>query len=184
MPYTLIFENGTQFDSMAFKEFCKALNIEQKFSTVAHPPSNGQTDVSNRTLLRELRCDKGQETLLFGIKVSNIVERESIINTYVFNIDGEYAHHHFAICITNPINDVVREDGEPQQLSSDFGVAQVDHFSNILVRGKFKTLPYSLNICCDIFASRAYGAAWNCTINSLKGLGSLIPFTLEIHHFF
>ena len=42
VPNTLISDNGLQFDSKAFRDFCHDLGIMSKYSTPAYPQSNGQ----------------------------------------------------------------------------------------------------------------------------------------------
>ena len=37
VPDSLIFDNGLQFDSKAFREFCSDLDIKNKYSTSAYP---------------------------------------------------------------------------------------------------------------------------------------------------
>ncbi|XP_043816115.1 uncharacterized protein LOC122724643 [Manihot esculenta] len=43
IPRVLISDNGRQFDCNAFKEFTRNMGIWHKFSSVAHPQTNGQT---------------------------------------------------------------------------------------------------------------------------------------------
>ena len=54
-PRTIISDNGRQFDSQAFKSFCSNLGIRNKYSSPGHPQANGQTEVTNRTLLRLIK---------------------------------------------------------------------------------------------------------------------------------
>ena len=49
---TIISNNGRQFDSQAFRDFCSGLGIKNQFSSPGHPQANGQTKVTNRTLLK------------------------------------------------------------------------------------------------------------------------------------
>ncbi|XP_077232510.1 uncharacterized protein LOC143869838 [Tasmannia lanceolata] len=55
IPRILITDNGKQFDCRNFRKFCSDLKIEQKFTSVAHPQTNGQTEVMNRTLLQGIK---------------------------------------------------------------------------------------------------------------------------------
>ena len=41
VPNTLISNNGLQFDSRAFRDFCRDLGIMNRYSTSAYPQSNG-----------------------------------------------------------------------------------------------------------------------------------------------
>jgi hypothetical protein len=51
----LVADNGTQFDSLFFKERCRELGIALHFTSVAHPQANGQAEVTNRTILHGLK---------------------------------------------------------------------------------------------------------------------------------
>ena len=55
IPRTIISDNGRQFDSRAFRSFCLNLGIKNKYSSPGHPQANGQTEVTNRTLLRLIK---------------------------------------------------------------------------------------------------------------------------------
>ena len=52
---SLIFDNGLQFDSRAFREFCCDLGIKNRYSTLAYPQSNGQAEAINKTILNGLK---------------------------------------------------------------------------------------------------------------------------------
>ncbi|XP_065026171.1 uncharacterized protein LOC135650616 [Musa acuminata AAA Group] len=51
----IITDNGTQFASARFKEFCATYGIQLRFSSVAHPQTNGLAEVTNRAILGGLR---------------------------------------------------------------------------------------------------------------------------------
>ena len=51
----IISDNGRQFDSQDFREFCSDLGIKNQFSSPGHPQANGQTEVTNRTLLKMIK---------------------------------------------------------------------------------------------------------------------------------
>ncbi|XP_030943556.1 uncharacterized protein LOC115968327 [Quercus lobata] len=44
-----------QFDRQGFREFCLNLGIKNQFSSPGHPQANGQTEVTNRTLLKIIK---------------------------------------------------------------------------------------------------------------------------------
>ncbi|KAI5341775.1 hypothetical protein L3X38_009650 [Prunus dulcis] len=44
IPYVIIIDNGRQFDSKLFMQFCTRLKINLFFASPAHPESNGQLD--------------------------------------------------------------------------------------------------------------------------------------------
>ena len=50
IPWTIISDNGQQFDNQGFRDFCSSLGIKNQFSSPGHPQANGQTKVTNRTL--------------------------------------------------------------------------------------------------------------------------------------
>ena len=43
-------DNGKQFDNPKFKDFCAKLRIKNYYSSSAHSQSNGQVEVTIRTL--------------------------------------------------------------------------------------------------------------------------------------
>ena len=51
----IISDKGRQFDSQAFRDFCLGLGIKNQFSSPGHPQVNGQTEVTNRTLLKIIK---------------------------------------------------------------------------------------------------------------------------------
>ena len=51
----LIPDNGLQFDSRAFREFCCDLGIKNRYSTPTYPQSNGQAEAINKTILNGLK---------------------------------------------------------------------------------------------------------------------------------
>ena len=55
IPRCLISDNGTQFDSGSFKEFCSELGIRNYFSSPTYPHGSGQTESSNKTILNEIK---------------------------------------------------------------------------------------------------------------------------------
>ncbi|KAK3008785.1 hypothetical protein RJ639_014529 [Escallonia herrerae] len=55
IPRVVITDNGKQFDNSTFRTFCANLSIEQRFTSIAHPQTNGQTEVTNHTLLQGIK---------------------------------------------------------------------------------------------------------------------------------
>ncbi|KAL2228349.1 UNVERIFIED_CONTAM: Gag-Pol polyprotein [Sesamum indicum] len=55
IPRVLISDNGTQFQGRKITEWCKKFKIAQHFTTVANPQANGQTEVTNWTILQHLK---------------------------------------------------------------------------------------------------------------------------------
>ena len=48
-------DNGKQFDNPKFRDFCAELGIKNYYSSPAHPQSNGQAEVTIRTLKAEMK---------------------------------------------------------------------------------------------------------------------------------
>ena len=48
-------DNGKQFDNTKFRDFCAELGIKNYYSSLAHPQSNGQAEVTIRTLKAALK---------------------------------------------------------------------------------------------------------------------------------
>jgi transposase InsO family protein len=47
VPYSIITDNGTNFTSKEFKNYCESMGIKLKFASVAHPKTNGQVKKAN-----------------------------------------------------------------------------------------------------------------------------------------
>jgi hypothetical protein len=47
VPHSIITDNGTNFTSKEFKNYCESLGIKVKFASVAHPKTNGQVEKAN-----------------------------------------------------------------------------------------------------------------------------------------
>ena len=48
-------DNGKQFENPKFMDFCAELRIKNYYSSPAHPQSNGQAEVTIRTLKAALK---------------------------------------------------------------------------------------------------------------------------------
>nr|XP_009392747.1 PREDICTED: uncharacterized protein K02A2.6-like [Musa acuminata subsp. malaccensis] len=55
LPEAIITDNGSQFTSARFQEFCANYGIQLRFSSVAHPQMNGLAEVTNRSILNGLK---------------------------------------------------------------------------------------------------------------------------------
>ncbi|KAL2234294.1 UNVERIFIED_CONTAM: hypothetical protein Sindi_1161600 [Sesamum indicum] len=55
IPRAIVSDNGTQFQGKEIASWLKELKIQQNFTSVGHPQSNGQTEVTNRTILQHLK---------------------------------------------------------------------------------------------------------------------------------
>ena len=55
IPRTIISDNGPQFDSLVYRNFCQELKIKNLYSTPRYPQSDGQAEAYNKTLLTALK---------------------------------------------------------------------------------------------------------------------------------
>ena len=55
VPKALVFDNGRQFDNTLFRDFCTHFGIQNHYSSPAHPQSNGQVEVADRSLLKIIK---------------------------------------------------------------------------------------------------------------------------------
>uniref|UniRef100_A0A2N9EKU0 Uncharacterized protein n=1 Tax=Fagus sylvatica TaxID=28930 RepID=A0A2N9EKU0_FAGSY len=76
IPRVLISDNGKQFDNGPFRELCAQLNIRNHYSSPRHPQANGQVEVTNRTLLKQIK------TRLEGAKGMWVEELPSVLWAY------------------------------------------------------------------------------------------------------
>ena len=55
IPKAIISDNSPQFSSDAFQQFCAKNSIGNSFASPKYPQSNGQAEISNKTLLMYLK---------------------------------------------------------------------------------------------------------------------------------
>ena len=55
IPHEIVSDNGTQFDSNEFRDFCNDLEIKKSFSLVDHPQTNGQVEAVNKIIKFNLK---------------------------------------------------------------------------------------------------------------------------------
>ena len=73
---TLISDNGMQFNSRAFRDFCRNLGIMNRYSTPVYPQSNGQAETVNKTIL------SGLKKILDGAKGNWAEEQPKVLWAY------------------------------------------------------------------------------------------------------
>ena len=63
VPHTLISDNGLQFNSKTFRQYCSNLWIKNRYSTLAYPQGNGQAEAVNKVIVNGLkkRLDEAKE---------------------------------------------------------------------------------------------------------------------------
>jgi IS30 family transposase len=57
--HSIITDNGMNFTSKEFKNYCESMGIKLKFASVAHPKTNGQVEKAN-----DLICNRINKRLL------------------------------------------------------------------------------------------------------------------------
>ncbi|KAG7548068.1 Ribonuclease H domain [Arabidopsis suecica] len=55
VPYEIVTDNGPQFISNDFEDFCSAWGIKLSYTTPRYPQGNGQAEASNKTILSNLK---------------------------------------------------------------------------------------------------------------------------------
>ena len=55
VPHDIITNNGTNFDSAEFRDFCWSKGIKVNYASVAHPQSNGQVERANGLILKGIK---------------------------------------------------------------------------------------------------------------------------------
>ncbi|KAK1435491.1 hypothetical protein QVD17_01255 [Tagetes erecta] len=60
LPGVVVTDNGKQFAEGSFKDWCEGLKIKQRFTSVAHPQSNGQVERMNRSIVEGLKARLGR----------------------------------------------------------------------------------------------------------------------------
>ena len=55
IPKSIVSDNGPQFHSRVYRNFCQELKIKNLYSTPRYPQSNGLTEASNKTLITTLK---------------------------------------------------------------------------------------------------------------------------------
>ena len=67
VPNRIITDNGTQFTSNLFGDYCDDMGIKMCFASAAHPRSNGQAERANTEILRGLKTRTYNELKKHGI---------------------------------------------------------------------------------------------------------------------
>src|SRR3990170_5751745 len=55
VPHSIITDNGSNFDSEEFRNFCSTQGTQVDYASVAHPQSNGQAERANGLILQGLK---------------------------------------------------------------------------------------------------------------------------------
>ena len=73
IPQMIILDNGWQFDSQCFKDFCSSLGIKIQFSSSGHPQANEQMEVTNRMLLKIIKAKLDDVKGAWPEELSNVL---------------------------------------------------------------------------------------------------------------
>ena len=76
VPLVIISDNGKQFDNPKFRKFFQDLRVKNPYSSLRHPQANGQTKVTNRSLLKIIK------TRLEGAKEAWPEELQNVLWAY------------------------------------------------------------------------------------------------------
>ena len=55
VPYSLVSDNGLQFDSKSFQRYCCELGITNRYSTLTYPQGNRQAEAINKVIVNGLK---------------------------------------------------------------------------------------------------------------------------------
>jgi hypothetical protein len=55
VPQSIIIDNGTNFTSKEFKNYCESMGIKLKFASVAHPKANEQVEKANSLICNGIK---------------------------------------------------------------------------------------------------------------------------------
>jgi hypothetical protein len=55
VPHSIITDNGTNFTSKEFKNYCESMMIKLKFAFTAHPKTNGQVEKANGLICNDIK---------------------------------------------------------------------------------------------------------------------------------
>jgi IS30 family transposase len=55
VPHSIITDNGRNFTSKEFKNYCESMGIKLKFAFVAHPKTNGQDEKANGLICNRIK---------------------------------------------------------------------------------------------------------------------------------
>ncbi|GJX26298.1 reverse transcriptase domain-containing protein [Tanacetum coccineum] len=69
----IVSETGKQFAENPFRDWCQELHIQQKFTSVVHLQANGQTEVTNSTIVQGLKTRLSNAKGLWVEELPNVL---------------------------------------------------------------------------------------------------------------
>ena len=69
----IVSDNGTQFDSEQFREFCNELGIKKSFSSVSHPQTNGQVEAINKIIKHTLKTKLEEHRAIWADELPQVL---------------------------------------------------------------------------------------------------------------
>ena len=140
IPRALVSDNGKQFDNPKFRDFDAKLGIMNYYSSPAHPQSNGQAEVTIRTLKAALK------TKLENLKGKRVKYLPEVLWAYRTTRKSATQETSFALAFGTEVVDPV----EVVLKSPRVELANIEHNEEALrlnldlIEGK--TLPHSWNV--------------------------------------
>lgn len=73
LPYSIIMDNERQFIDKRFEQFLQQLRVKRLLSSVEHSQTNGQAELANKVILRELRKKLGSVRGLWAKEIPSVL---------------------------------------------------------------------------------------------------------------
>ncbi|KAL1205491.1 Retrovirus-related Pol polyprotein from transposon TNT 1-94 [Cardamine amara subsp. amara] len=73
IPYEIVTDNGSQFISKSFRQFCELRNIRLTTSTPRYPQGNGQAEAANKTIISNLKKRLGSKKHRWAEKLPEVL---------------------------------------------------------------------------------------------------------------
>jgi len=125
IPKSMVSERNNKFLSHFWLTLWRKMGTQLKISTTCHPQTNGQTEVTNRTLgtlLRVLvkKSIKGWDELLAHVEFPSIEHLERLLTSLILKwcIDRIQGAHWISLSFQIPPNTVRRPRREPRRFNT------------------------------------------------------------------
>ncbi|KAL0454672.1 UNVERIFIED_CONTAM: hypothetical protein Slati_0806400 [Sesamum latifolium] len=155
LPREIISNNGQQFQGKRLQEWCGGLRIKQRFTSVAHPQSNGQVEVTNRILVTTPRGPTNESpfALVYGSEAIILAEL------------GVPSHRimHFS---ENHNNELLKENLDLLEELREKAFIRVQRYKNIMINAYNRRVKARSFQVGDLVLRR---------VDALKSVGKLDP---------